>query len=169
MHLNTHLDHNGNNDSKTGRSIRTQQFTVILKFMQRFENVPMVVTGDLNQAAVNADGNKYAVYKTMIGEKAFKLDDGTDAYSPLSNARHDALDNMPEGQCATMTTYYDETSTKYNPAKEPIDYLLYTKASLTALSYKIRLYDRGGIYLSDHLPVICELKFAPTPEAEPTN
>lgn len=169
VHLNTHLDHNGNNDSKTGRSIRTQQFTVILKFMQRFENVPMVVTGDLNQAAVNADGNKYAVYKTMIGEEAFKLDDGTEAYSPLSNARYDALDNMPEGQCATMTTYYDETSTKYNPAKEPIDYLLYTKASLTALSYKIRLYDRGGIYLSDHLPVICELKFAPTPEAEPTN
>lgn len=166
VHLNTHLDHNGNNEAKVGRSIRTQQFTVILKFMQRFENIPMIVTGDLNQGAVNSSGEKYAVYKTMIGEKAFTLDDGTKAFSPLSNARYDAPDNMPEGQSATQTAYYDEAGTKYNPAKEPIDYVLYTKASLTALSYKIRLYDRGGLYLSDHLPVICEIKFAPTPEAE---
>ncbi len=166
VHLNTHLDHNGNNEAKVGRSIRTQQFTVILKFMQQFGDIPMIVTGDLNQAAVNSSGEKYAVYKTMIGEKAFKLDDGTEAFSPLSNARYDAPDNMPEGISATMTAYYDEAGTKYNPAKEPIDYVLYTKASLTALSYKIRLYDRGGLYLSDHLPVICEIRFAPTPEAE---
>ncbi|MBQ7378129.1 MAG: endonuclease/exonuclease/phosphatase family protein [Clostridia bacterium] len=166
VHLNTHLDHNGNNEAKVGRSIRTQQFTVILKFMQRFENIPMILTGDLNQAAVNSSGEKYAVYKTMIGEKAFKLDDGTEAYSPLSNARYDAPDNMPEGQNATQTAYYDQSNSKYNPAKEPIDYVLYTASSLTALSYKTRLYDRGSMYLSDHLPVICEIKFAPAQEAE---
>ncbi len=166
VHLNTHLDHNGNNDSSTGKKLREAQFTVILKFMQRFENIPMVVTGDLNQGALTGEGKKYAFYKTVIGDKAFTLDDGTEAYSPLANARFDAPDNMPEGICATMTAYYDENGTKYNPAKEPIDYVLYTDASLTALSYKIRLYDRDGLYLSDHLPVICELKFAPTPEAE---
>ena len=166
VHLNTHLDHNGNNEAKVGRSIRTQQFTVILKFMQRFGDMPMVLTGDLNQASVNSSGEKYAVYKTMIGEKAFTLDDGTEAFSPLSNARYDALDNMPEGQNATQTAYYDESGSKYNPAKEPIDYVLYTASSLTALSYKTRLYDRGHMYLSDHLPVICEIKFAPTIENE---
>ena len=126
----------------------------------------MVLTGDLNQAAVNSEGNQYAVYKTLTGAKAFELDDGTKAYSPFSNARYDAPDNMPEGTCATMTAYYDENGTKYNPAKEPIDYVLYTGASLTALSYKIRLYDRCGLYLSDHLPVICEIKFAPAPTEE---
>lgn len=163
VHLNTHLDHLGGGD---GRTLRQQQFTVILKFMMQFGDLPMIVTGDLNQAAVNAENSKYAVYKTMIGERAFTLDDDTKAYSPLSNARYDAPDNMPEGVCATMTASHDPSSSSYNPAKEPIDYVLYTKASLTALSYKIRLYDRGGLYLSDHLPVICEIKFAPTPAQE---
>ena len=159
VHLNTHLDHNGDNTAKEGRSLRMKQFTVILLFMQRFENIPMVLTGDLNQAAVNSDNEKYAVYKTMIGERAFELEDGSKAYSPFSNARYDAADNMPEGICASMTTYYAEGTSKYNPAKEPIDYVLYTDESLTALSYKLRLYDRGGLYLSDHLPVITDIQF----------
>ena len=163
VHVNTHLDNLGSSD---GRSLRTKQIVVILKFLQRFGDMPMVMTGDLNQAAVNSEGNQYAVYKTLTGAKAFELDGGTKAYSPFSNARYDAADNMPEGICATMTTYYDESGSKYNPAKEPIDYVLYTGASLTALSYKIRLYDVGGLYLSDHLPVISEIKFTPTPTAE---
>ena len=163
VHFNTHLDHLGGSD---GRSLRKQQIIVILKFLQRFGDIPMVLTGDLNQAAVNAEGTQYSVYKTLTGVKAFTLDDGTTAYSPFSNARYDAADNMPEGVCATMTQYYDEAGTKYNPAKEPIDYVLYSKALLTALSYKIRLYDRYGIYLSDHLPVICDVKFTPAPVTE---
>ena len=164
VHFNTHLDHLSGSD---GRTLRKKQFTVILNFMERFGDIPMIVTGDLNQAAVNSENKQYAVYKTMVGVSAYKtLEDGTKLFSPLSNARYDAPDNMPEGICATMTQSYDQAGTKYNPAKEPIDYVLYTKASLTALSYKIRLYDRCGIYLSDHLPVICEIKFAPTPETE---
>lgn len=164
VHLNTHLDHLSGGD---GRTLRKKQFTVILNFMERFGDIPMVVTGDLNQAAVNSENKQYAVYKTMVGVSAYKtLEDGTKLFSPLSNARYDAADNMPEGVCATMTQYYDEAGTKYNPAKEPIDYVLYSKASLTALSYKIRLYDRCGIYLSDHLPVICEIKFTPAPVTE---
>ena len=163
VHFNTHLDHLGGSD---GRSLRQKQIIVILKFAQRFGDIPMVLTGDLNQAAVNSEGTQYAVYKTLTGAKAFTLDDGTKAYSPFSNARYDAPDNMPEGFCATMTASHDPNGTKYNPVKEPIDYVLYTKTSLTALSYKIRLYDRYGIYLSDHLPVICEIQFAPTPITE---
>ncbi len=163
VHFNTHLD---NLSGSEGRTLRKQQITVILKFLQRFGDIPMVLTGDLNQAAVNAEGTQYSVYKTLVGINAFKLDDDTKAYSPFSNARYDASDNMPEGTSATMTKYYDEKDSKYNPAKEPIDYVLYTGASLTALSYKIRLYDRGGVYLSDHLPVICEIKFAPAPTQE---
>ncbi len=163
VHVNTHLDNLG---SSEGRTLRKQQITVILKFLQRFGDIPMVLTGDLNQAAVNAEGTQYSVYKTLVGINAIKLDDGTKIYSPFSNARYDAPDNMPEGQSATMTKYYDEKDSKYNPAKEPIDYVLYTSASLTALSYKIRLYDRGGVYLSDHLPVISEIKFAPAPTQE---
>lgn len=166
VHVNTHLDNLGGSD---GRSLRKKQIIVILKFLQRFDGIPMVMTGDLNQAAVNAEGTQYSVYKTLTGVKSFTLDDGTEAFSRFSNARYDAPDNMPEGICATMVASHDPNGTKYNPAKEPIDYVLYTKDSLTALSYKIRLYDRCGMYLSDHLPVISEIKFAPTPPAEESN
>ncbi len=159
IHFNTHLDSLGGSD---GRALRKQQIIVILKFLQRFGDLPMILTGDLNQAAVNSDGQKYSVYKTLTGIKKFTLDDGTEAFSPFSNARYDAPDNMPEGFCATMVASHNPNGTKYNPAKEPVDYVLYSPNSLTALSYKIRLYDRHGIYLSDHLPVICDIRFAPT-------
>lgn len=160
VHFNTHLDNLGGGD---GRTLRKQQFTVILRFMQRFGDIPKIVTGDFNQAAVNSEKKQYSVYKTMIGVNPFKLEDGTEVYSPFSNARYEAPDNMPEGICATMVASHDPNGTKYNPAKEPIDYVLYSRDSLTALSYKILLFDRGGMYLSDHLPVVCNIKFAPTP------
>ena len=163
VHVNTHLDNLGGSD---GRSLRKKQITVILKFLQRFEGIPMVMTGDLNQAAVNGEGAQYSVYKTLIGAQTFKLDDGTKVFSRFSNARYEAPDNMPEGICATMVASHDPDGDKYNPAKEPIDYVLYTKDTLTALSYKIRLFDRCGMYLSDHLPVISEIRFAPTPITE---
>ena len=163
VHVNTHLDNLG---SSEGRALRTKQITVILRFIQRFGDTPMVMTGDLNQAAVNSENKQYAVYKTLTGAKAFELADGTKAYSPFSNTRYDAPDNMPEGFCASMTASHDPNGSKYNPAKEPIDYVLYTPSSLTALSYKLRLFDRCGMYLSDHLPVISEIKFAPSPVTE---
>ena len=163
VHVNTHLDNLG---SSEGRALRTKQITVILRFIQRFGDTPMVMTGDLNQAAVNSENKQYAVYKTLTGAKAFELADGTKAYSPFSNTRYDAPDNMPEGFCASMTASHDPNGSKYNPAKEPIDYVLYTPSSLTALSYKLRLFDRCGMYLSDHLPVISEIKFAPAPVTE---
>ena len=163
VHVNTHLDNLG---SSEGRALRTKQITVILRFIQRFGDTPMVMTGDLNQAAVNSENKQYAVYKTLTGAKAFELADGTKAYSPFSNTRYDAPDNMPEGFSASMTASHDPNGSKYNPAKEPIDYVLYTPSSLTALSYKLRLFDRCGMYLSDHLPVISEIKFAPAPVTE---
>lgn len=164
VHLNTHLDNLGGSD---GRSLRKKQFTVILNFMERFGDIPMVVTGDFNQAAVNSEQNQYSVYKTMVGVKPYKtLEDGTELFSPLSNARYEAPDNMPEGFCASMVASHDPNGSKYNPAKEPIDYVLYSRDSLTALSYKLLLFDRCGMYLSDHLPVISEIKFAPSPVTE---
>ena len=163
VHFNTHLDNLGGSD---GRSLRKQQFTVILRFMQRFGDIPKIVTGDFNQASVNSEGKQYSVYKTMVGVNPFTLEDGTEVYSPLSNARYEAPDNMPEGICATMVASHDPNGAKYNPAKEPIDYVLYSRDTLSALSYKILLFDRCGMYLSDHLPVVCDIQFAPTPATE---
>ena len=155
IHMNTHLDHLGGSD---GRSLRLKQETVMLQKLATLPNVTTVITGDFNQLAFNSEGNAYAVYKLMTGQRAFKMPDGTEMTMNLADSRMHAPDNMPEGFTATMTTYHDVNSSKYNPSRYPIDYCFYTPDKLEALSYAIRLYDRDGIFLSDHLPVITSFK-----------
>jgi len=155
IHMNTHLDHLGGSD---GRSLRLKQETVMLQKLATLPKVATVITGDFNQLAFNGEGNAYAVYKLMTGERAFKMPDGTEMTMNLADSRMHAPDNMPEGFTATMTTYHDVNSSKYMPSRYPIDYCFYTPDKLDALSYAIRLYDRDGTYLSDHLPVITSFK-----------
>ncbi len=168
IHMNTHLDHDGNNEAKDARAIRLAQATVMLQklhdlIVKSGKNIPFVITGDFNQRAVSpSSGNAYDLYKMLTGLRAFTLADGTEyTFEHLADSRMEAPDNMPEDFTATMTTYHDATSSKYNPARGPIDYCFYSKDSLQALSYAIRLYDRNGTYLSDHLPVITTFKFIP--------
>ncbi len=155
IHMNTHLDHLGGSD---GRSLRLKQETVMLQKLATLPNVATVITGDFNQLAFNGEGKAYAVYKLMTGERAFKMPDGTEITMNLADSRMHAPDNMPEGFTATMTTYHDVNSSKYMPSRYPIDYCFYTPDKLEALSYAIRLYDKDGTYLSDHLPVITSFK-----------
>lgn len=156
IHMNTHLDHTSGSE---GRSLRLKQETVMLQKLATLPAVPTVITGDFNQRAHNTEGEAYAVYKLMTGERSFELPDGTKMTMNLADSRYHAPDNMPEGFTATMTTYHDESSSKYDPDREPIDYAFYTPDKLTALSYQIRLYSRDGVYLSDHLPVITSFEF----------
>lgn len=160
IHMNTHLDHDGNNDAKAGRAIRLAQAEVIMKKLYSLNpDAAVVITGDFNQRAVSpSSGNAYALYKLMTGERALTLDDGTEYTFALADSRMHAPDNMPEDFTATMTTYHDKSSSKYNPARGPIDYCFYSKNKLEALSYAIRLFDRDGVFLSDHLPVITSFK-----------
>ena len=157
IHMNTHLDHLGGSD---GRSLRLKQETVMLQKLATLPDVPVVITGDFNQRAHStSSGNAYAVYKLMTGERSFKMPDGTEITMNLADSRVHAPENMPEGFTATMTVYHDESHSSYNPSREPIDYAFYSPDKLEAISYAIRLYDRDGIYLSDHLPVITTFKF----------
>lgn len=163
IHMNTHLDHNGDNEAKVGRAIREKQITVMLEKLYNLRaDVPVVITGDFNQSAFNSKNEPYAPYQLMTGLKAVTMSDGTEyTFTNLADCRMHALDNMPEGMTATMTKYYDEADGSYNPAKAPIDYVFYSNDKLEALSYAIRLYDKGGMYLSDHLPVITSFKVIP--------
>ncbi|MBE6586441.1 MAG: hypothetical protein E7645_08010 [Ruminococcaceae bacterium] len=161
IHMNTHLDHLGGSD---GRALRLKQETVMLQKLATLPKVATVITGDFNQLAFNGEGKAYAVYKLMTGERAFKLPDGTEMTMNLADSRMHAPENMPEGFTATMTTYHDVNSSKYMPSRYPIDYCFYTPDKLEALSYAIRLYDRDGIYLSDHLPVITSFRVIPMAE-----
>lgn len=160
IHMNTHLDHDGNNSASDGRKIRLAQAEVILKKLHSLNaDVAVVITGDFNQRAVNpSTGSVFPLYKLLTGERNLTLDDGTKISFDLADSRMHAPDNMPEDFNATMTQFHDKTYSKYNPARGPIDYCFYTPLKLEALSYAIRLYDRDGLFLSDHLPVITSFK-----------
>lgn len=156
IHLNTHLDHNGNNSSSDGRALRTSQVRVILEFIQTLPDVPMVLTGDFNQAKTNGDEEIYAMYKNVLGISKFTSSTGEKITGNFSDARVDAADTVSPDLWASMTSSWQEGD-KYNPAKKPIDYVFYTAEDFDAMVYRNIHYHRDGIYMSDHLPQYCEL------------
>ena len=157
IHLNTHLDHNGNNDGTTGKNIRTNQVRIILEYIQKFPDVPMVLTGDFNQAKTTSEDVNYAMFKNILGESTFTTSTGEKLTGNFSDARADAVDAVSSNAWASMTSYWQEGTNKYNPAKKPIDYVFYTTGDFDAMVYRNIHYHRDGIYMSDHLPQYCEL------------
>ena len=158
IHVNTHLDHNGNNSSSDGKSIRTNQIRIMLEYLQKLPDVPMVLTGDFNQAKTTSEGVNYAMFKTILGESTVTATTGEKITGNFAEARADAAETVSPDQWASMTKYWDEGGSSYNPAKKPIDYVFYTPADFTAVRYENIHYHRDGIYMSDHLPQYCELQ-----------
>ena len=157
IHLNTHLDHNGNNSSSDGRALRTSQTRVMLEYIQKLPDVPMVLTGDFNQAKTNSEDSTYAMFKNVLGQSNFTASTGEKMTGNFSDARAEAKDTVASDAWASMTAYWQEGGEKYNPAKKPIDYVFYTTGDFTADIYRNIHYHRDGIYMSDHLPQYCEL------------
>lgn len=158
IHLNTHLDHNGNNSSSDGRALRTSQVRVLLEYVQKLPDVPMVLTGDFNQAKTNSSDEIYAMYKNVLGISSFTASTGEKLTGNFADARADAADTVSADAWASMTAYWQEGTDKYNPAKKPIDYVFYTPEDFDAMVYRNIHYHRDGVYLSDHLPQYCELR-----------
>ena len=156
IHLNTHLDHNGNNSSSDGRALRTSQVRVLLEYIQKFPDVPMVLTGDFNQAKTNGEEEIYAMYKNVLGISKFTATTGEKITGNFSDARVDAADTVSPELWASMTSSWQEGD-KYNPAKKPIDSVFYTAEDFDAMVYRNIHYHRDGVYMSDHLPQYCEL------------
>ena len=154
IHVNTHLDHLGGSD---GRSLRTAQTRVILEYLKTLPDVPMVMTGDFNQAKTNSEENTYAIFKNILGQSNFTASTGEKMTGNFSDARAEAKDTVASDAWASMTAYWQEGGEKYNPAKKPIDYVFYTTGDFTADIYRNIHYHRDGIYMSDHLPQYCEL------------
>ena len=154
IHVNTHLDHLGGSD---GRTLRTAQIRVILEYLKTLPDVPMVMTGDFNQAKTNGDDEIYAMYKNVLGISKFTASNGEKMTGNFADARADAADTVSADAWASMTSYWQEGTDKYNPAKKPIDYVFYTAEDFDAMVYRNIHYHRDGIYMSDHLPQYCEL------------
>ena len=163
IHVNTHLDHLGGSD---GRSLRTAQTRVILEYLKSLPDVPMVMTGDFNQAKTNSEENTYAIFKNILGQSNFTASTGEKMTGNFSDARAEAKDTVASDAWASMTAYWQEGGEKYNPAKKPIDYVFYTTGDFDAMVYRNIHYHRDGIYMSDHLPQYCELHVKVAAEAE---
>ena len=166
IHLNTHLDHNGNNSSSDGKSIRTSQIRVLLEYIQKLPDVPMVLTGDFNQAKTTSEGVNYAMFKNILGESTFTASTGEKLTGNFADARADAAETVSSDAWASMTKYWAEGTDKYNPAKKPIDYVFYTSEDFDAMIYRNIHYHRNGIYMSDHLPQYCELRVKAASDGE---
>ena len=163
IHVNTHLDHLGGSD---GRSLRTAPTRVILEYLKTLPDVPMVMTGDFNQAKTNSEENTYAIFKNILGQSNFTASTGEKMTGNFSDARAEAKDTVASDAWASMTSYWQEGGEKYNPAKKPIDYVFYTTGDFDAMVYRNIHYHRDGIYMSDHLPQYCELHVKVAAEAE---
>ena len=163
IHVNTHLDHLGGSD---GRTLRTAQIRVILEYLKTLPDVPMVMTGDFNQAKTNGDDEIYAMYKNVLGISKFTASNGEKMTGNFADARAEAKDTVASDAWASMTAYWQEGGEKYNPAKKPIDYVFYTPEDFDAMVYRNIHYHRDGIYMSDHLPQYCELHVKVAAEAE---
>ncbi|MBO4423255.1 MAG: endonuclease/exonuclease/phosphatase family protein [Clostridia bacterium] len=153
VHLNTHLDHNGNNDSSVGGAIRKKQMGVIIKFAQRFRGIPVFLSGDLNNRRTTGEGKTYALIKYIQGDSGYKDGDGTVYSIALADARLHAPVTVDDDHTATMTKYYDENNSAYEPGREPIDYVFYDPENTDPLTYETFLISENGVFISDHLPV----------------
>lgn len=161
VHVNTHLDHNGDNDSATAREIRTAQTEVLLRFIDSLGDVPVIMTGDFNQAMSSSKGNFYKPYKLIVGMDELSLADGSTVKMNFLNTRLTAKQTVDGDRIATMVKSYDESSTSYDPAKQPIDYVFYTEGDYEALLYSTFMPLVDGVEVSDHLGLYCELKISP--------
>ncbi len=157
-HLNTHLDHNGSNDSSAGNTIRKRQAGVIVEFTQRFKDIPVFVSGDMNSRMTTGKGNIGAVYQLFTGSASVTGADGNTYSLKLADSRMDAPVTVDENHTATMTHYYDESNASYDPGREPIDYVFYDPVCAEALSYETFLIREDGEEISDHLPVFATFR-----------
>ena len=159
VHINTHLDHNGANDSTAANAVRKAQASVIVRYAQRFGDLPVFLTGDMNTRRTTSKGGIAAVYKLFTGSEQVVDDDGNTYTFALADTRFDAPVTVDENHTATMTKFYDKSSDKYEPTREPIDYVFYEPRAFTPLSYETFLISREGYEISDHLPVYTVFKF----------
>ncbi len=153
VHVNTHLDHLGG--SKGGNELRGKQAEVLLEFVQKLGDKPVVMTGDFNTNPANSKGTLHPAYAYITGVESFETADGTTVTGPFADARVHADKTVPADKTATMTKHYDEDG---DPSTPPIDYHFYTPAHFDPLSYESFIFERDGFPLSDHLALICEYR-----------
>ena len=156
-HMNTHLDHRGKNDAETAAAVREAQAAVLVRFAaQKFADMPLFLTGDLNCGRSDGKGGITAVYQMITGGREVPGEDGTPYRLALADSRFDAPVTVDEKHTATLTKYYGGTGK--GAAREPIDYVFYSPAGVEAHSYQTFLISENDVWISDHLPVFATFR-----------
>lgn len=154
VHLNVHLDHNGENTSAEARTVRLEQGKVLMNFVKTLGNTPLFLTGDFNQVQMNAKGEYYPLYLHLTGQTSYTTPDGNTVSGPFADARMNAPDTVSPTEWASMVKHHRENG---NPATYPIDYIFYTPAHFQPTVYRNMLYIQEDIFtISDHLAQYAE-------------
>ena len=132
---------------------------VIIKYAQKFNGMPLFLTGDLNNRRTTSKNKTYALIQMIEGTAEVKDDEGNVYGISLSDARLHAEKTVADDHIATMTKYFDENSKSYEPTREPIDYVFYDDTVLKALEYDTFLISNGDYWISDHLPLFTAFDF----------
>ena len=154
VHLNVHLDHNGENTSAEANAVRLEQGKVLMNFVQALGNTPLFLTGDFNQVQMNANGEYYPLYLHLTGQTSYIAPDGSSVSGPFADARMNAPDTVSTTEWASMVKQHRDGG---NPSSRPIDYIFYTTSHFQPTVYRNILYVEEEIFtISDHLAQYAE-------------
>lgn len=133
--FNTHFDH-------VGETARRESAKAVLAAMERIAaGTPVVLTGDLNCTREDA------AYRTLVGP-------GRGGRPVLRDAR-DIPERPPYGPPASFNGFRAEL-----PAGLPIDHI-FVRSGTTVVAVAILPATLAGRFVSDHNPVVADLRLAP--------
>lgn len=153
IHLNTHLDHYGEQARVEGSKIIIDQIAKIRKK----SNTPVVLTGDFNSRIWAPSGEKMHAYRPPIIKGALpKAGTVYEVYS--NNCFQDAYLEAGHPNSLDTNTYHDFYGKDFPPAALRIDWILKLNGTykMRAKKCEIIYYAKPPVYPSDHYPVIAE-------------
>ncbi len=155
---NTHLDINGDKEKADGNALRAEQAAIIVRHARRFSGKPIFVTGDFNSLRTKSSGDFHDAIKLMEGSLTTTDADGNECSLNLKDTRLNAPVTVPADRTATLTKYHNKNYSKYEPTREPIDYVFYSANYFSPLSYETFILAEGSYECSDHLAVFTRFK-----------
>lgn len=87
--------------------------------------------------------------------------DGNECRLELKDTRLNAARTVDSSRTATLNKYFDKNYSKYEPGREPIDYIFYDANFFEPLTYDTYLLEENGYEASDHLAVFATFKLIP--------
>lgn len=143
VHLNIHLDNDGDRPVAEARALRVKQGKAAMDFVKKLGNTPLILTGDFNQVQTLANGDTAELYQLVTEH--------------FADARMTATDTVSPTEWASMVKFHQPDGEKYRPSAKPIDYIFYTPNHFEATVYRNIYYVQDEIFtISDHLPQYAE-------------